>query len=303
MNYPDFLIIGAAKSGTTTLYKYLLEHPQVYMSTPKEPDFFSVDRNYSKGMAWYSSLFEAAQPGQICGEASTTYSRLQQYPHTVERMHQALPQVKLIYIMRHPVERAYSFYVHRYKGWRYNPELAASRGELVEDTFEKTIAQQPEFIDSGYYLYQIEQYLKCYPRESFLFFLMEDLIQNPFETTQKIFDFIGVDPAQSLNQDREIVANKAGDHPEHVLKRELTKPLKSIPGVSVISKMVPQGVKDAAYQTLKQLKYTDWKTDNAQYYQPPSMLDETRHILLEKYHESNQKLAEFLQRDLSHWSQ
>ncbi|NER32103.1 MAG: sulfotransferase domain-containing protein, partial [Symploca sp. SIO1C4] len=76
MRLPDFLIIGAAKSGTTTLYKYLCRHPQICMSNPKEPDFFAIDHIYDQGIDWYSSLFSEARLKQVCGEASTTYTRL-----------------------------------------------------------------------------------------------------------------------------------------------------------------------------------------------------------------------------------
>ena len=133
---PDFIIIGAAKSGTTSLYKYLCRHPQIFMCTPKEPDFFSIDANYFKGIDWYYSLFNEASPTQVCGEASTTYSRWHQHPKAAERIYQSLGQVKLIYIMRHPVDRAYSFYVHRFKGSLHKPELA------VSNTFEETISNK-----------------------------------------------------------------------------------------------------------------------------------------------------------------
>ncbi|NJK38154.1 MAG: sulfotransferase domain-containing protein [Oscillatoriales cyanobacterium RM1_1_9] len=290
MNHPGFIIIGAAKSGTTTLYQYLCRHPQIYMSTPKEPDFFSVDENYQRGLDWYFDLFKNAQPEQISGEASTTYSRLHQHPHTVDRMVKVLPDVKLIYIMRHPVDRAYSFYVHRLKGSRHKPELA----------FEQTITSQSEFVDSSYYLEQIEKYLRVYPRESLLLLLMEDLIKNPAETLKRIVEFIGADPGVDLVQAGTVVANKAGDHPEWLVRKQLTESFKSFPGAELISSMVPKFAKNRLYRAIKNVKYEDWKS---QQYVPPPMLPETRQMLLEKFHQPNQKLSEFLARDLSHWNQ
>ena len=142
MSKPDFIIIGAAKSGTTTLYQYLCRHPQIYMSTPKEPDFFSLDMNYHKGIEWYESLFDGAKPEQICGEASTTYSRWHQHPKAAERISQYLPKVKLIYIMRHPVDRAYSFYAYRFKRSQHNRQFLEARNELMmARTFEEAIAE------------------------------------------------------------------------------------------------------------------------------------------------------------------
>lgn len=293
MKLPDFLIIGAAKSGTTTLYQYLCRHPQVYMSTPKEPDFFSIESHYARGMDWYSSLFSLAQPHQVCGEASTTYSRWQQHPQAAERIAQTLPNVKLIYIMRHPVDRAYSFYIHRFKGAHHKPELA------VADTFEETIQQQSEFIDSSYYLEQIQRYLQYFPQESFLFLLMDDLIQNPAATLDKIFRFIGIDPNIDVIQEKTVVANKASYHPEWFVKEQLLAPLKAIPGVSLTAKLLPKEWRDRAYKIIKGLKYEAWVK---QQYFPPPMLPETRQMLLDKFREPNQRLAEFLNRDLSHWN-
>ena len=292
MNLPNFIIIGAAKAGTTTLYKYLCRHPKIYMSTPKEPDFFSIDSHYAKGMDWYTSLFNNAQSDQICGEASTTYSRLQQHPKSIERINQALPNVKLIYIMRHPVDGAYSFYVHRLKGARYHPELA------VSDTFEETIKQQSEFLDNGYYQDCIEQYLRFFPRESLLPLLMEDLIQQPGETMKKIFRFINVDPEIDVIQETPVAANKATDHPDWFVRKQLTASFKAIPGVSQAAALLPKGMRDRVYQVLKKFQYKSWVEKQ---YMPPPILPETRKMLLARFHEPNKRLAEFLNRDLSHW--
>ncbi len=294
MRLPDFLIIGAAKSGTTTLYEYLCKHPQIFMSTPKEPDFFSVEANYELGLDWYTSLFAAAEPNQICGEASTTYSRCQQHPNAAERIARTLPNVKLIYIMRHPIDRAYSFYVHRLKGSRYKPELAVGK------TFEETIQQQSEFVDSSYYLQQIECYLKFFPKESFLFLLMDDLIQNPETTIEQTFEFIGVDPHYDLGRSTPIVANKASDNPEWFVRQQLTAPLQAIPGVQQIKSMIPKDLRDRVYQVLKQWKYKSWADTQ---YRPPAMLPETRQTLSDRFRQPNQQLSEFLDRDLSHWNQ
>lgn len=295
MNFrkPNFIIIGAAKSGTTTLYQYLCRHPQVYMCRLKEPDFFSIDRNYARGLDWYYSLFKEAKHNQICGEASTTYSRLHQHPTTVERIAKTVPNVKLIYIMRHPVDRAYSFYRHRQKGSLHKQEYA------VSNTFEETIKKQSEFIDSSHYYYQIRQYLQFFPREAFLFLLMEDLIERSAETLKKILAFVDVDLQVNLIEQKTIVANKASDYPEWYVKNQLLKPFKAIPGVDAVSALISQNAKDKIYQTIKKANYRKWKTSISL---PPPMLPETRSMLLEHFKEPNLKLSQFLDRDLSHWN-
>jgi Sulfotransferase domain len=292
MRLPDFLIIGGAKSGTTTLYQYLCRHPQVYMSTPKEPDFFAVDAQYAQGINWYSSLFNEAKPEQVCGEASTTYSRWQQHPQAAERIAQALPKVKLIYIMRHPVDRAYSFYVHKQKeAWRHQKKSF--------ETFEQTIEHQSEFLDSSYYLKQITKFLQFFPQDSFLFLLMEDLVQQPVNTVKKTLDFINVDSKIDLTQKGLILANQAADNSEWFIRQQLTSPWKKIPGVIQAKALLSQTARDRCYLILKRLQYRQWQKKQEF---PPAMLPETRQTLLEKYRQPNQQLADFLQRDLSHWN-
>ncbi len=301
MNKPNFIIIGAAKSGTTTLYEYLCQYEQIYMSTPKEPDFFSLDMNYNKGIEWYDGLFKDAQPGQVCGEASTTYSRCHQHPKTVERIAKHLPEVKLIYIMRHPVDRAYSFYVHRYKGSKANRDFLASRNELMTClTFEEAIVEQSEFLESSLYIEQIEKYLKYFPKESFLFLLMEDLIADPTKTINEILRFIGADIKVHISPEEAIVANQAGNYPEWYFQKQLVNAINRIPGNQSWRNLLPKNFKNKIYDTIKLLSYNRWQN---QQYIPPPMLPETRQRLIQEFKYPNQKLADFLNRDLTHWNQ
>ncbi|NET07282.1 MAG: sulfotransferase domain-containing protein [Symploca sp. SIO2B6] len=292
MRLPDFLIIGAAKSGTTTLYKYLCRHPQICMSNPKEPDFFAIDHIYDQGIDWYSSLFSEAGLKQVCGEASTTYTRLPKFPKAAERIAQVLPKVKMIYIIRHPVDRAYSHHVHEIKCHEQKPKT----------TFEEGIKERSYLVDSGNYMKHIEQYLQFFPRESLLIMLMEDLIHKPADTMEKICSFIGVDDKIDLVQNSPIAANQAHQDAQWFLRSKITSPLRAIPGVVFIANLLPQGLRDLAYQVLKALPYYR-KQGEKQSYLPPPMLPETRQMLLEKFSEPNLRLAEFLNRNLSHWNQ
>ena len=96
---PDFLIIGAPKAATTTLSVMLREHPDVAFARIKEPHFFSNPNQFALGWSWYRSLFEHRQPGQILGEASTSYSRIRRYPKVARRIQRYLPDVKIIYMV------------------------------------------------------------------------------------------------------------------------------------------------------------------------------------------------------------
>src|SRR6185312_16834851 len=99
---PDFMIIGAMKCATTTLHEQLARQPGLFMSRPKEPNFFSDDENYARGWAWYGSLFRPAGSADLRGESRTHYTKLPTYPRTVERIRRDLPRLKPIYGMRHP---------------------------------------------------------------------------------------------------------------------------------------------------------------------------------------------------------
>ncbi len=287
MRLPDFLIIGAAKSGTTSLYKYLSRHPQVYLSAIKEPQFFAVDSQYERGIEWYSSLFNDARPDQICGEASTDYTKLPLYSKTADRIARHLPNVKMIYIIRHPVERAYSHYVH------------LERGKKIELTFEDYIQQNSVCLDTSCYIRQINRYLKIFPKESFLFLLMEDLIHNPDQTLGQVCKFIGVDDRVSLTSGEQVIENSGQAYFKDTIRSKITSPIRALPLVETLKDTVPQQWRDFAYNLLQDSFYG---RRIEQQYLASKMSSETRQWLLEKFKEPNQELAEFLNRDLSSWS-
>ena len=115
MRMPDFIIIGAMKCATSTLHEQLARQAGIFMSTPKEPNFFSDDEQWERGIGWYASLFNLADECDICGESSTHYTKLPTYPHTIERMREHLgDDVRMIYIMRHPIDRLISHYIHEW---------------------------------------------------------------------------------------------------------------------------------------------------------------------------------------------
>jgi hypothetical protein len=293
MRLPDFLIIGAAKAGTTTLYEYLIRHPQIYMSTPKEPEFFAREENYAKGIDWYASLFSDAAPHQVCGEASTRYTMHPWFP-AADRIVQVLPRAKLIYLMRHPVERTYSHYVQSIK----NSQNTRLQLEVTE-TFEERIQRDDFMLDTSNYIKQIEHYLQFYSQDSFLFLLMEDLIENPANILRKVCNFIGVDDTIDLLAAAPIAANQASSHYQRFLREQTTAKLRSNPVIDRTAKLLPQWLRDRAYQLLTKLPY---RKSIEKKYLPPPMLPETRQMLLERFREPNHKLSKLLDRDLSHWS-
>jgi hypothetical protein len=169
---PDFIIIGAAKSGTTSLWDYLNRHPDIFMSRPKEPCFFDEDVAWSRGIDWYRTLFAKAQEHQVCGEASTNYSRWPQVTGVPRRIHAVLPNVKLIYLMRNPVDRTFSHYVHRWT-------KEVHRGQPFRQRFGKYCKTDRMCIDSSMYCTQLEQFLPYFPKERILPVVLEQLLVEP----------------------------------------------------------------------------------------------------------------------------
>ena len=110
---PNFLIIGAGKSGTTSLWNYLDQHPQIGMLAIKEPSFFSMDEVHDRGLAWYRRLFAGHAGAVARGEASNSYSATDTFPKTIDRIAATLPDPRFVYIVRHPRARTESDWMER----------------------------------------------------------------------------------------------------------------------------------------------------------------------------------------------
>ena len=200
---PHFLIIGAQKSGTTSLFSYLKQHPQILMSLWKEVHFF--DFNYEKGESWYLSHFPVTlkvAPGSIVGEASPYHLC---HPHSPGRIHDLLPDVRLIAVLRNPTERAISHYFHGVKNGREPlPLMKALQAEEGRISAEWQKMQQDEFYSSrahqsfsykqrGVYIQQLKRYWKYFEKEQLLAVSSESLFRDPNKTLQEVFRFLGVD--------------------------------------------------------------------------------------------------------------
>lgn len=279
---PDFVIMGAAKAGTTTLHRYLLRHPGVFMCEPKEPEFFSRDDYYGRGLAWYRSLFSGARSDQVCGEASTTYTR---WPHTADaapRLAEAVPAVRLVYILRHPVDRAYSHYAHHMRTG-------------VTMTFEEALEKSSIYVDCGLYLMQMQRHLERIPRERLLCLFTEDLQKSPDATLRQLQEFIGCPPID-LCGDGEVRENASGS--DHFVRSRTTQRLRRIPGGNLLADALPANLRKQMFSALSASPFG--RRLRGQHQMEP-MQAETRAALVERFREPNRQLADFLGRDLSHW--
>lgn len=173
---PDFVIVGAVRSGSTALYRYLADHPSISMPDNKEVRFFN--RRYDRGLDWYTQQFVGATDDQTVGEATPGYMNDSE---TIDRMAATIPDARLIAILRDPVDRIYSHY------WM---DKTQGRGE---PTFEKYLDERSVPFDCGRYAEKLENVCRRYPREQLLVLFYEDLRAHPHDVYRRACRFIGVD--------------------------------------------------------------------------------------------------------------
>jgi hypothetical protein len=189
---PTFFVIGAAKSATTSLCHLIAQHPDVCFSNPKEPRFFSHDSNFEKGWQWYQTFFINPDKALAIGEGSVHYSMRTRFPNTAVRIAQAIPHAKLIYIVRHPLDRIVSH-------WRMydrtgKPEFTTFNQDV------KNVSFQPNLIDASKYWFQISAYRGYFPDDQIIVLFYEDFIMDPQETVVRCLDFLNLDTQVEFNE-------------------------------------------------------------------------------------------------------
>jgi len=198
---PDFIIIGAQKSGTSTLFHYLNKHPEIFMPWRKELHFF--DENYSKGLDWYLHFFNKKKA--ICcscaGEASPYYFF---HPLVASRIYDAFPEIKLILLLRNPVNRSYSQYHHMKRKGRISLSFEHCihlEQEIMKgrkDAFFKNsmhsdlMFRRFSFLARSRYAEQLMEWYKLFGREQILIIKSEDYFRDSQAICQQIFQFLGL---------------------------------------------------------------------------------------------------------------
>ena len=224
---PDFIIGGAPRSGTTWLYALLDRHPDVYMAKPvkPEPKFFLVDSLYAKGIEHYAATWFGEVPaGRIAGEKSTDYL---ESAVAAERIQRHLPGVKLVFVLREPVDRAYSNYL-----WTRMNGLETERFERaleLEDERERTLPERLKFtrpyayFSRGLYADLLQPYLDRFPRQQVLILKFEDMARDPGELAGRLHDFLQI-PRRPSDAETLGVIN-ASDHAGETLDPEIRQRL------------------------------------------------------------------------------
>lgn len=195
---PTFIVIGAMKCGTTSLYYYLDEHPDIGMSMQKETDFFIDEHgNWERGVEWYRSMFPQATAR---GECSPNYTKRHLFSKVPERIREVCPNAKFIYLVRDPIERTISHYM----GSRMQGRISIPFDEVVASPGESN-----HVLTSCYYR-QLKPYLEVFSRDQLLVVQNEKLRSDPVATMRRIYRFLGVD-AMFINKRINTHFNKGTD--------------------------------------------------------------------------------------------
>lgn len=236
---PDFIIIGAMKCATSSLHEQLAQQPGIFMSELKEPNFFSNDEQYAKGMDWYLSHFQDASPTDLCGESSTHYTKLPTYPQTIERLQKYLPQAKFIYVMRHPIDRLISQYIHEWSQ------------RVISVDINQAIYQHPELIEYSLYTKQLTPYFEAFEQEKVLPVFFEEMLTNSQEELERICQFIGY--KSQAKWDNELAASNVSN--QRMIKSKWRDLLVETPGLKQLRRwFIPKGFRDwvKTFWTIKQ---------------------------------------------------
>ena len=299
MTLPNFLIIGSAKAGTTSLYVYLMQHPEIYMSPVKETHFFSFDNEskMTKGpgdpiykaitdVNDYQALFNDVRDEKAIGEASTSYLYR---PEAPGRIHEMLPDVKLIAILRNPVDRAFSAYMHVVRDERETAENFEKALALEEN--RKAANWDPiwHFTSVGHYYEQLERYFKVFKRDQIKIYLYEDLNLNKDNLLKDIFNFLGVNP--DFSPESSVRYNVTGKQKSQLFYKT-TNWLFSTPNpVRWVSRQV--------FSDIHRGNFANWvRQRNLTKY---SLSPETRIKLIKNYTTEILQLQDLLDRDLTMW--
>ena len=286
MTLPNFMIIGVAKAGTTSFYHYLDQHPQVFMSPEKGSNYWGYEdaRNWkwtdegnppllrhfmARTFEEYQALFDGVTNEIAVGESSPQYFRC---PTAAQRIHNAIPHVKIVASLRNPADRAFSGFLMRTR-----------RGETVKGFYEELTADASHVRESLYYR-RLKRYFDLFPPEQIKVIIFEEFRKDPVNTLIDLFGFLGVDT--SFAPDTSIRHNPAGVPKIRLLNRLFFHPTLIRTAKAVFPESVHEKLKQVQQQNLKA---------------PPKFPPDLRTKLLDLYREDIVKLEGLLGRDLSIW--
>lgn len=295
---PNFLVIGAAKSGTTALWSFLRQHPQVFMPDLKEPHHFAfepdraapvfrgpgatIQRDAVTDSAAYRALFADAGQAEAVGEASALYLYL---PDAAHRIRVAIPDARLVAVLRQPADRAFSSYLHLKR-----------QGREPAPTFEAALERESARIadgwgflwryrDLGHYPGQLRAYLDRFGSEQLLVHLYDDLLRDPLGVMQRTYAFLGIDASFAPDVSGR---TNVGGVPRRGWRGRLLG--RASPVRRAVSTVVPARLRRRAGALA-----------DRQALQREAIPPATRQRLTDEFRDEIQELAELLGRDLGAW--
>jgi hypothetical protein len=296
MTMPNFLVIGAAKSGTTALHRYLKQHPEIFMSRQKELRFFPFENQRPDfrgpgdalntasivvSLDEYRAHFAGAEGFPARGESSPLYLTM---PQSAERIQHYIPEAKLIAILRHPAERAYSQYLmirrDGYETLGFAEALAAEDRRVADGWGTRW-----QYIRRGFYAAQLKPYFARFRREQLRIYLYEDYVSDPVGLMQDVFRFLNVD--DSFVPDMSARHNESKLPRSRALQLFLTEPRRA---KNLLKPLLPARWSRRIGDRLRRQNLTR-----------PTLPSEMRRRLIEVYREDIVELQEMLGRDLSGW--
>lgn len=271
----DFLIVGAMKAGTTTLMRYLVRNP--YISIPDyEVHFFDDDNKYEKGLEWYRTNFDISDKTKIIGEKTPTYSY---DPNVPARIHSKLPDSKIVWLFRNPVDRTYSNYIHAI--------MKGTERLSFKDAMKLEKERIEENIFKGYkkrsiYIEQVNRYRSYFPLKKMYFIIFEDFIHKPYEELEKLYDFLEVENKMlEKNNKKQIKSNQS-----------------YIP-FSIDAQYYSYNLLGENSKLYKAINYLNKLLSTT-----PSPLDKEMRLCLRDYFSDyNKRLADLIGKDLSVWEE
>lgn len=296
MVMPNFLIIGAAKSGTTALYNYLFQHPEIYLSDQKETNFFANEDksiNFAgpgdegssqrsiRDLSSYQSLFEKVTNEKAVGEASPLYLYSRDALINIKRH---IPDTKLIVILRNPTERAFSSYLHLIRDGRETMSFEEGL-DLELERINKQYAQIWHYKKSGLYNDQLLRYYKLFEKEQIKVYIYDDFKQNPEAIFKDLFTFLEVD--NSFEPNMNVKHNVSGMVNNKFIQNTV---IKSNFFKSILKPLLPIQVRANLKAKIVNKHLTK-----------PIMLADTRSTLIDYFRSDILQLEKLIDKDLSHW--
>lgn len=277
LTLPNFIGIGAPRSGTTWIYEMLRSHPSVFMSNEKELEYFNF--NFHKGISWYAKYFEKSGGTKVIGEFSPTYLA---HSNSPRRMRKVLPHVKLLACLRNPVEQIFSRY-----------QYTVNR-QMYKGTLGDALKEKPFLIKDAFYYDHLSRYLQFFPREQILVLIYEEIEKDPHGFMKKIFSFLDIDVdflPENIHQRYHHTRSLKSRHLEYAMAKIRTLLRKAN------LHFIVGFLKERGY--VKRIKEFNSEENR----QLPKLDFDTRMRLKEVFWESNQMLGSLLQKDLSFWEE